>query len=993
MKKTSTLILTIAFAFISQLSFGQVYKAESQIKANTTTASFQTAPKIAMNRFNNFVVVWESEGNDGDGFGIYGKIYSNKSIPITSEFLVNTTTSGNQVSPSVARRQLGKFVVTWMSENQDGSGWGVYAQVYHNSGSKQGSEFLVNTSTTGHQRNPVVAMDDSGSFVIAWQEVALDGSSFSIKGKHYDKDNNLTVDEFQINTSSSSFLGYPAIAIEDDGAYVVVWQSLGTDGSGHGIYGQRFNNASVKQGSEFLINTTTAGNQTSPSVDMATNGDFVVSWTSSGQDGDQGGIYAKRFLSNGTANGSEFQVSTTTAGNQDNSQISVNLDADFTIAWDSYGQDGSFTGVYLQSYNSDGTTNGNETPINGSKNNFQQKVSVAQYQNSKALIAVWQDGLNNSTATLDGEDYGIYFQRFRTSATSGGTEYALEFDGDNDRVKVDGYKGIIGTDARSGEAWIKTGTSSGIIVAWGLNSSDNRWLLRICQNNGLVGALELNVYGSYIVGSTVVTDNKWHHVAFTFENDGTPRIEDAKLYVDGELEVISTTNASAVDFSTVSNDDLKIGKGFSGDTFNGMIDEFRLWSDVRTQSEIRENMNKILNGDEFNLELYYRFNNSTGSILTDISPNGRNASLVNMANDDWVVSSIPLGETSETVNYNAQTNIGDSGKQMKVRITSTPDASNFLNVYKSGEGNDVVNSGENFPAGVLQRSNILWGIKEFGDVTTDLEFDYNSIVGAENPATLKVLKRSTPTDDWTDVTSDFTNDTNAKTFSGTGFTTFSQFSIGGGEDNPLPVSLNSFSAEGFEKAILLNWSTESEVENKGFILERKNENSEEIWREIASYKSHKSLKGQEFSSSETKYSFADSSVTFGQIYEYRISDESLTGEVTIHSETVTASLRQIGEIENNLPKEFSVSPAYPNPFNPTTTISYALPKDTKVSIVIYNILGKEIRTLVNGSKSAGFYNAQWNGLNNQGTFVGTGVYFVKVEAGIFSKVIKLTMLK
>lgn len=992
MKNLSLIFLTAGIVLISKFCFGQVYKAESQIKANSTTANLQTTPKIAMNRFNNFVIVWEDEGNDGSGFGVYGQIFTNKSIPSGSEFLINTTTSGNQKSPSIARRQLGKFVVTWMSENQDGSGWGVYAQVYHNSGTKQGSEFLVNTTTTGHQRNPVVAMDDSGSFIIAWQEIALDGSSFAIKGKHYDKDNNLAVDEFQINTSTSNFLGYPSIAIEDDGAYVVVWQSLGTDGSGHGIYGQRFNNSSVKQGSEFLVNSTTAGNQIAPSVDMATNGDFVVSWTSNGQDGDEGGIYAKRFLSNGTAIGSEFQVSTTTAGNQDNSQVSVNLNADFTIVWDSYGQDGSFTGAYLQSYNSDGSSNGNETPINGGKNNFQQNVSVAQYQSSKALIAVWQDGLNNSTATLDGDDYGIYFQRFRTSTTTGGTEYALNFDGNNDRVKVDGYKGITGTDARSGEAWIKTGSNSGTIVAWGQNSNDSKWQLRISQTNGTVGALELTVNGSYIVGSTVVTDNKWHHVAFTFEDDGTPRVEDAKIYVDGELEAISASSASAVDLSTVSSDDFKIGRGLTSDTFNGMIDEFRLWSDVRIQSEIREYMNKILNGDEFNLELYYRFNNSTGSSLTDISPNGRNASLLNMANDDWVASSIPLGETSETVNYNSQANIGDSGKQMKVRITSTPDASNFLNVYKSGEGNDFVNSGENFPVGVLQRSNILWGIKEFGDVTTDLEFDYSSIVGAENPATLKVLKRSTPTDDWTDVTSDFTNDTNAKTFSGTGFTTFSQFSIGGGADNPLPVSINSFLAEESEKAIVINWSTESEFENKGFILERKSENSN-IWREIASYKSHTSLKGKLFSSTETKYSFADSSVFYYKFYKYRISDESLTGKVTVHSEIITASLKQVEESENNLPKEFSISPAYPNPFNPTTTISYALPKDSEVSIIIFNILGKEIRTLVDDSRLAGYHNIQWNGLNNKGSFVGTGVYFAKIEAGIFSKVIKLTMLK
>ncbi len=288
----------------------------------------------------------------------------------------------------------------------------------------------------------------------------------------------------------------------------------------------------------------------------------------------------------------------------------------------------------------------------------------------------------------------------------------------------------------------------------------------------------------------------------------------------------------------------------------------------------------------------------------------------------------------------------------------------------------------------------MWGVNEFGSVTADLIFDYSNIIGTENPATLYVLKRSTPSDDWTDVTSSFVNDTNSKTFSGTGFTTFSEFSIGGGADNPLPVELTSFAAKSLGKSILLSWTTQSEFENLGFILERKIENESEDWVTIATYESHEGLQSQGNSSSEKNYTFEDESIVSGKSYSYRIGDVSYTNEVNFYSEIITASSQQNVEEElSAIPKEYFLDSAFPNPFNPSTTISYGIPKDSRVSIVIYNILGKKVRTLVNENQIAGFYKINWNGLDERNSFVSTGVYFAKIQAGNFSKTNKMTFLK
>ncbi len=94
-----------------------------------------------------------------------------------------------------------------------------------------------------------------------------------------------------------------------------------------------------------------------------------------------------------------------------------------------------------------------------------------------------------------------------------------------------------------------------------------------------------------------------------------------------------------------------------------------------------------------------------------------------------------------------------------------------------------------------------------------------------------------------------------------------------------------------------------------------------------------------------------------------------------------------------LPKEFSLSQNYPNPFNPTTTIKYTLKDEAKVTLKIYNVLGEEVATLVNRKESAGFKEISWNGKNNRGIQVGSGIYFYRIEAGNFVKSKKMLLLK
>jgi len=140
---------------------------------------------VAADSSGNFVVVWQSVGQDGDSEGIFGQRFASSGAPIGPEFRVNTFTTSYQRRPSVAADGSGNFVVLWQSIGQDGSGDGVFGQRFAGSGDPLGPEFLVNTFTTVDQAEPSVTADSFGDFVVVWQSFNQDGSAYGVFGQRY----------------------------------------------------------------------------------------------------------------------------------------------------------------------------------------------------------------------------------------------------------------------------------------------------------------------------------------------------------------------------------------------------------------------------------------------------------------------------------------------------------------------------------------------------------------------------------------------------------------------------------------------------------------------------------------------------------------------------------------------------------------------------------------------------------------------------------------
>ncbi|GEM_PF-2243852 len=226
-----------------------------------------------------------------------------------------------------------------------------------------------------------------------------------------------------------------------------------------------------------------------------------------------------------------------------------------------------------------------------------------------------------------------------------------------------------------------------------------------------------------------------------------------------------------------------------------------------------------------------------------------------------------------------------------------------------------------------------------------------------------------------------------------GVSSFSKWTVGSIGDESLPVELMHFIAEYINGCIELKWRTESEIENLGFIIERseckifEKKTDEILWIEIAHYSSFENLKGQGNTSRATDYQFTDRTIQPGITYYYRLSDVSYETIITV-IDTVSITVPNSPEYQLLTPDSYCLNSVYPNPFNLETELSYQLPKESEVTLEIYDLKGRLVSNLIHLYQNAGYYSVNWNPRD-----ICSGLYIVRLEAGDFVSIRKCTLIK
>lgn len=393
--------------------------AGNEFLVNTTTFDTQISPAVAADAEGNYVIVWQT-AHDGNQSGIFGQRYLADGTKSGGEFHVNTTTDGFQRLPSIAMNASGDFVVAWQSDSQEGGhGSGIFAQRYDAAGNPLGSEIHVNTETLGDQLYPHVALDVAGDFVVTWTTDDLNGSS-KIFAQRFSADGLAQGDEFSVNTTEGTAANFSQVAMNAAGDFVITWVLNVQGDNSPDIFAQRYDASGVAQGDEFRVNTFTLGLQGTPTIAMDASGDFVIAWTCHEQENnaaldehDNEGIFAQRFDANGTPVGSEFHVNTFTNHDQNDPSAAMDSHGDFVITWASQfqaGNGGGGFGLYGQRYDRAGNPQGGEFHIKPENGGEQQLPSVAMNAQGD-FVAAWFSGINDDGGGPQ-DLGGIYAQRF-----------------------------------------------------------------------------------------------------------------------------------------------------------------------------------------------------------------------------------------------------------------------------------------------------------------------------------------------------------------------------------------------------------------------------------------------------------------------------------------------------------------------------------------------------------------------------------------------------
>ena len=347
--------------------FGQRFLADGapaggEFQVNTTTVSSQLLPDVDAHD-EGFVVTWASSEN-GIYTDIFARRFDPKALPIGDELQVNSWSDGSQTYPSIGMGSDGGFVVVWESNQEDGEGTGIFGRRYDSAGSAQAAPFQVNSYTGSVQGDPAIGMEDEGDFAVAWTGFGPGGLR-GVWARRFDSSGASVGAEFRVSLHSS-IQTRTEIGIADHG-FVVAWQENLSDGSGLGVVARRAGATGVLIGSELQINSYTGSDQSSPSVAMEQDGDFVIAWDSVQIAGASQDVFAQRFGASGAREGGELRVNSTLTSFQSNPGASADpRGRGLVVAWIGDLADTGSTEVFAQRFGSvttDIDANGEFSPL------------------------------------------------------------------------------------------------------------------------------------------------------------------------------------------------------------------------------------------------------------------------------------------------------------------------------------------------------------------------------------------------------------------------------------------------------------------------------------------------------------------------------------------------------------------------------------------------------------------------------------------------------
>ncbi len=379
-------------------------QAQTEYVLNAHRDSSQRDVRLGIDQAGTIYAVWKSirQVNDSSRGDIVLRKFDTLGIPLTPEIIVPERSADDQERPALAVHPNGTAIVAYASLHLPDTMYDVHARWFPAVGSPS-SEVRVNTTTTATQSWPAIAVAPSGESVIAWESWDQDGGDRGIYARRFDAAGTAISAEFRLNQTTAYSQARPALAYLPNGQFVAVWESWGQDGGtpvGYGVVMRIFNGDGTPASNETLVNTFTADHQWQADVAVLEDTSIVVTWCSWQQDGGEGGIYLRRFASNGSPLIGEIAVNRSTAYYQWLPKITALPGGGYAVIWSSWKQDRSREGVYVQFFDRLGKKTSFEMPVN---------VTTESFQWEPALVGITHDAVWTAWSHWNGvgDDYDV----------------------------------------------------------------------------------------------------------------------------------------------------------------------------------------------------------------------------------------------------------------------------------------------------------------------------------------------------------------------------------------------------------------------------------------------------------------------------------------------------------------------------------------------------------------------------------------------------------
>ena len=214
-----------------------------ELQVNQTTESSQKQGQLVELSGGRTLVTWESRNVDGSFYGVMARIYSNKGLPETGEFRVNSYSYDSQADPVVALLSDGRLAIAWRSDSQDGDEGGIFVRLLNDDGSFASAEISVNTLTQHNQAVPAIAATADGGFVVVWQSALGNDPIVHTYARRFDADGSPIEEQKQISANNNTFDGAPVATGLSDGGIAIAWAHLNDSQDGFDYVARTFDGA------------------------------------------------------------------------------------------------------------------------------------------------------------------------------------------------------------------------------------------------------------------------------------------------------------------------------------------------------------------------------------------------------------------------------------------------------------------------------------------------------------------------------------------------------------------------------------------------------------------------------------------------------------------------------------------------------------------------------------------------------------------------------